>query len=304
MYTNILIPLDGSDRAEAVLARIGPLLSYVDAKVTLLAVVEYDPHEGESLAEALDRSQAEAEQYLEIRAEEMKEQGINAHAMVRRGNPADEILSAAEVLGADLIAMSSHGHSGLTRLIRGSVAEKVLRSSTCPVFVLKSYAHKDNPADPYQEVPVKPLQVENILVPLDGSKRAEAAIDDAITLAKAHQSAIHLLEIRRLIPVETGYLAVLPVKDELESLESYLEKVADRIRKEGVAVTTTAVAGHPTRTLLDYLESNPVDLIAMTTHGRTGLKRWIFGSVAESVLRQVHIPILLRRTVDTPGSSE
>ena len=142
MYKRVLVPLDGSPVAEAILPFIKEIAGSLDVEIVLLRVVSLTPEEAIGVAPkfALDTPAAleqAAQRYLEARVEDLRARAIRASARVAVGEAASEIVAAARQIGADLIAMTTHGRSGLGRLLFGSVAESVLRTAPTPVFLLK-----------------------------------------------------------------------------------------------------------------------------------------------------------------------
>jgi nucleotide-binding universal stress UspA family protein len=145
MYNRILVPLDGSKTAEAILPFVLEIAGPLDIEVTLLRVVVPIPPsvvEGSRhvVVEDTEARRAEAERYLDSLAAELRDRGVRVRTVVRRGDPVTEIASAARELEVDLVAMTTHGRSGLGRLLFGSVAEAVLRSTDLPVLMMRQTA--------------------------------------------------------------------------------------------------------------------------------------------------------------------
>jgi nucleotide-binding universal stress UspA family protein len=143
MYKRALVPLDGSAVAETVIPFILEIAGPLDMEVALLRVLQPTPPvviEGSRHVEIedIEARRIDAEEYLAPIAVELRGKGIRVDTRVRRGIPAEEIVAAAREEGADLIAMSTHGRSGLGRLLFGSVAEAVLRHSDIPVFLMRA----------------------------------------------------------------------------------------------------------------------------------------------------------------------
>lgn len=142
MYKRAVVPLDGSPVAETILPFILEIAGPLDMQVVLLRVVQPLPPmliEGSRhvVAEAVEARRIDAEEYLAALAAELRDKGIRVETRVRRGTPPLEILAGARESEADLIAMTTHGRSGLGRLLFGSVAEEVLRHSDIPVFLMR-----------------------------------------------------------------------------------------------------------------------------------------------------------------------
>ncbi len=138
----ILVPLDGSPVAEAILPFIEQIAGPLDMEIVLLRVVPLTSLDVDAMAKQVGAGdpilkELDAQGYLEPRVETLKARGIRAGARVRIGDPPTQIVAAAEEIGADLIAMTTHGRSGLGRLLFGSVAEAVLRAASVPVFLMR-----------------------------------------------------------------------------------------------------------------------------------------------------------------------
>jgi len=143
MYKRAIVPLDGSPVAETILPFILEIAGPLDMEVILLRVVQPVPPvviEGSRhvVVEDVEARQTDAQEYLASLAVELRNRGARVETSVRRGDPPDEIIAGARAAGADLIAMSTHGRSGLGRLVFGSVAEAVLRQAGIPVFLLRA----------------------------------------------------------------------------------------------------------------------------------------------------------------------
>lgn len=148
-------------------------------------------------------------------------------------------------------------------------------------------------------------QYKHILVPLDGSELAELALADAFGVAEMSQSEITLLQIvppiDTVVGAETGHPIFIDQQWETKrgiALE-YLSTVCERLNCPGVQIHTVVEMGPPAETIIDYAHHHPVDLIVMATHGRSGLPRWVYGSVADKVLRGADVPVLLVRAHST-----
>jgi nucleotide-binding universal stress UspA family protein len=144
-------------------------------------------------------------------------------------------------------------------------------------------------------------QYNHILVPLDNSKLAELALPDALTLAQLNKATITLLHVIPPSHLPTADYPVTPVlidqfiEDQRKWAQGYLDEVRNRLRSEGVTIQTAVEVGLAAETIIDYAAEYHVDLIVMSTHGRSGLQRWVYGSVADKVLRGAHVPVVLVR---------
>ncbi|HEX6796270.1 MAG TPA: universal stress protein [Ktedonobacterales bacterium] len=326
MFTRILVPLNGSALAEQVLPDAARLARANGATVMLVRVirplVEYEamrPAPGAWLPAADNTLRDAATAYLnELRAKEpLLDVSTEAHVLV--GPVAPIVLRAADDERADIIVMSTQGRKGIARWLQGSVAGAVIRDAQVPVLVLREAA-TPLAADLAAGQPV------SALVPLDGSPLAEAALEPAVQLAAAMSQgaggSIHLLRVVDPPPERPASDSPAArqehaerrrdIRRELRNAREYLDTAAAGVRKlyadaHGVSVTWSIARGHnvaeailgATRSAsgaaLRADKPESVNLIAMGTHGRGGLKRWIMGSVAERVVREAAIPVLVVR---------
>jgi nucleotide-binding universal stress UspA family protein len=270
----ILVALDGSAESEQILDEVVRIAGR-DVGIDLVHVVP-----------ALDRPipgvgldvDDLAAVYLENVAERLE--GHNVRTFVLRGAPEEEIPKAALTLGADLLAMTTHGRRGLSHLLMGSVAEIVVRNSPVPVLMTR----------PGLPAPRRP--VERILVPFDGTAASGEVFDTVRTLAAGREVEVLLLQVVTPLVADSTTLAFLPTpKDPALTLE---EQVL-RLRKQGLRVTPVVAHGDPATQILEHAGKLQVDLIAMSTSGRKGLSRLLLGSVAEQVVRKMDRPVVLHR---------
>lgn len=143
---------------------------------------------------------------------------------------------------------------------------------------------------------------KQILVPLDGSGLAEGAIPHAAELAKAFEARVTLLSVIEPVAVYAQPGVVGPVvsvsmdmEEEVNNVTRYLDGIADKLRQGRIDVLRVVREGDAAAQICDYADLNRVDMIVMSTHGRSGLQRLVYGSVAEHVLHHARVPILLVR---------
>jgi len=302
MYKHMLVPLDESELAEVVFPYAGEIAASLKLEqLTLLHVIppeEKNPvalHKGyiERAAETVGSLCRDVQhtKHAEVCTEKIQSRGVLA-----TGHPAEEILRYAEDNDVDLILMATHGRTGVQRWTMGSIADKVLRASNVPVWLVR-------PGLP-QEIVRDHLPTRKILVPLDGSELAASVLPHAEAVAK--QSDAGLIEVILLAVCDptmpaTYYAPATPVnwdeqmKGWKRQEEQYLAKIEKRLRDSGLNVRSEVLIGTPAETIVEYVSENKVSLIVMSTHGRSGPGRWVFGSVAEKVLHGVTTPILLVR---------
>jgi nucleotide-binding universal stress UspA family protein len=299
MYGTILVPLDGSSCSERALPVASALAQVMSAKVVLVRAVPEAAGRSQEGAEAESPAVREAGAYLAEFAGRLSKQGIPVTTVVPVLPPCDAILAEAKGHAADLIVMCSHGRSGIGRWLYGTVAEGVLMHSRLPVLLVR-------PADVMMQFVPRGAA---LLVPLDGSAFAESILPHATALAQALGGRLVLL---RVVPLsdyvqplvdDTYVIQQQLVDDEQAAAEKYLAGVADRIKLQtGLRVDTRAGLGWPAEMILDEAKSAGAVMVAMATHGHTGLRELIMGGVALEVLRQSARPILLIRPgADTAG---
>ena len=301
MASRILVPLDGSSLAKQALPCAVTLAQGLGAELVLLRAVWIPP----DLLEMLDEStvklnaivaqlETEAHDYLEALVEQLRDVGLDARHDVRRGPAAETILDYAGQANVDQIVMATHGYTGIKRWTHGSVAERVLQTARVPLLLVR-VGEQDLARDWRQ-----PMECRRILVPLDGSPVAEQILPRVTAVAQALGAELILYQVP-IVHVSgwmTGEL-YLPIQGVLDTAEEdalgYLSAVAGRLEEQDVEVAVATSIGSVANCIVEYAEANHVDLIAMCTHGRTGLARWALGSVADRVLRAGGTPILLVR---------
>ncbi len=296
----LLVPLDGSELAEAALPYAETIARALSASLHLLAVVELEPGGPFALApeirDQLVQSQRQGmTEYLATVAQRLRDRGVVADTETVEtiaGHADEEILAAADRIPASMVVMATHGRGGLQRLFLGSVADKVMRTAHQPTLLIS----------PREGAPARQaIQLRRIAVPLDGSPLAETALAPAARLAAASGARLMLIRAQSM-PVMTPI--AYPYVPDFGAIEAELELQAQQFL-EGVqrhlpAGLTTDVAvlrGAPAVTLADYLQENAVDLVVMTTHGRGGVRRLAMGSTADRLVR-LGLPVLLIRAAE------
>ena len=307
MYAKILVPLDGSETSEQALPYAQPLAESLSLPVTLLYAVEPEHITiPQSLNPSMHRQELaahrvqHAREYLESQAAGLRGAGLRVDAATPVDEPAAAIVAEAERNPATLIAMSSHGRSGLARWWMGSVTDKVLHLTANPMLILR--ARTGQTAAP-------PQRFERLTVPVDGSELAEEilphvvylsrAMGLTIDLARANPSAEEYYRSMSIGPAEA--IRSVPSYDEYIAIvdgeaESYLSELKARLTAQGAAaVATRLLHGKAADSIADLAAATDNNLVAMTTHGRSGVGRLVLGSVAERVVRQSGDPVLLVR---------
>jgi nucleotide-binding universal stress UspA family protein len=301
MFSRIFVPLDGSTRAERALDLSASLARQIStheqAPETLLTL--FQAIDLSSWME-LDERQEEhthalevATRYLEEQAKGLRSQGITVETTVRLGNPAEAILEQSIACKAELIVMSTHGRTGLARWALGSVAERVARSATAPIVLLPDAAPATSMDAEVQHTTATP----EILVPLDGSAKAEAALPVALEMAHLRNEDIRLLYV--FVPtfeertLEETHRTWDTDRRRVHQIERYLTRRAGIIQHAGIKAHWTFGYGLPGAKIIDTAHSHTVNLIVMTTQGRGGVMRGRLGRVAEEVLHSGLLPVAL-----------
>ncbi len=312
MYSRIVAPLDGSSLSEQVLPYVRQLGLGLSIPVTLMTVVEPptptigrsvnpEAHEYESETHLEDHAAA----YLEGVASGLRSAGLHVSTVTPAGTPAQEIVAEAQREPESLIAMSGHGRSGAARWWLGSVADRVLHLTASPLLVVRSGQEGSG----HQE------RFDKVVLPVDGSALAEQIIPHMVPIARGLGLSVDLV---RVLPSRSEYfqLAAAPefynpsfasmaesmTNQAEEEASRYLEQLKQRLSLEGIgSVETRLLRGDPAASIIDVARETPDRLVAMTTHGRSGVGRWVLGSVSDRVVRNSGDPVLLVRS--TGGES-
>lgn len=205
------------------------------------------------------------------------------------GATGDEINKAAREMCADLIVLASRGYSGLRYAFFGSTAENVLRHAMCPVLILR--AEKDAPE-------ASPLHLRKIVVPVDFSENAALGMNYALEFARESNAEVVLFHAVSMRPYFLGdeYTArAMPplIPQYSEYAKSEMANLSGLASQKGHRVGTQIALGSPVEELASYVQRENVDMIIMSTHGRTGLSRWLIGNTAEQIARYVSCAVLV-----------
>jgi len=292
VISKILVPLDGSEAAEAVLPYVEHIATATNARVLLFAAVDRPRDWGGDTGGDLKGERHEAESYLRrLQARLASATGNDVEIEVATAAPAEAVLAACEKTQPDLIAMTTHGRSGVARWVLGSVTTKLLHATHTPMLVVRPSAEgkqSDAPA------------LAKILVPLDGSQLSASVLPFAGDLAKPLGATIVLFH-SVVEPVLTypGAEAIgfdTHVLEEKESgAQNFLSAAANDLAAGGVKAATIATIGNATDGIVWAAEREGAGLIVMSTHGRSGIGRVVLGSVADAVVRRTSLPVIIVR---------
>jgi nucleotide-binding universal stress UspA family protein len=302
MFDPVVVPLDGSRLSEAVLPYAQRISRSFRAHVRLVHVLDPDellgdlvlddPKQKALFDEFVEEERRQAVLYLK-RQQADSLRGIESSVTVLRaprGATAQVIAEHAEEQDAGLIAMTTHGRAGLDRWAMGSVADRVAHTSRTPLLLFR----------PKDEQEAEQERLSTVMLPLDGSDLAEASLQFGVAIAKA--MGLRVVLVRVASQVFTMY------RDETaehvrqaegwlrQSAHDYLKAIQSQFTAEGLEASLEIEAGHPAQAIIEQAISRPGTLIVMTSHGRSGIGRWLLGSVADKVIRSGAAPVLLLRS--------
>lgn len=338
MYPQILVPLDGSALAQQVLPYVRLMAKALGSQVDLLRISEpvlrtvaepaesenpsetareylhvapntprarsrapTEPAHGGYVSQIADSVRAEAMDYLEKVEEQLRGTVPEIDCTVQEGYAASYIVDEAEKDPETLIAMATHGRSGITRWALGSVTDKVLHAAANPLLIVRATDETPTASE---------ARLETVIVPLDGSSLAEQVLPHVAALAKAMALKVMLV---RVTPSSADYaryggteypgsLDPRTYEEVSKTVDGeardYLRQVEGRLRQEGVSsLEERLLSGHAAAAIVDIAQETPNNLVAMTTHGHSGVGRWVLGSVTDRVVRQSGDPVLVIRAV-------
>jgi nucleotide-binding universal stress UspA family protein len=302
MYTRILVPLDGSTTAEKVLPYARFLARYLKLPVDLLKVIDVaeigqriSHQPAEFLKTFVEKMDETSEKYLRVTADTFADTLVKC--TVLRGIPAETIIDKAAEDPGTLISMATHGHSGIKRWLLGSVTEKVLRAAKNPLLVIRATEEAKREGE---------AKLGSVIVPLDGSELAEKVIPALVELAKKLNLETILFRAYTIPPsaaIPDPEITYVVADEELisalrEEATAYLNKKAAELKELGVRkVSTVAEYGFGADEIISLARKTPDNLIAMCSHGHSGVKRWVVGSVTETVVRHSGDPVLVIRAI-------
>jgi len=303
MLDQLLVTLDGSEFGEHALPFAEAIAARTGGSVTLSHVLCRDPptdllqntpfqYEGVNMEAYSEKHAEDQRRYLNQKVQELQHAmpGAQVRGELLEGYVTEALERHATEIGADLVIMTTHGRTGFSRAWLGSVADSLVRNSRFPLLVIR-------PLEDGLSFPEARFQ--HFLVPLDGSSTGEGILGPAVALARVMDARFTLFHVVAPYVTVGARMSPLPAgrRDRrLENAEKYLSEVRTRIQDEGIE-SEVVIESHfsPARAILQAAEERAVDLIAIATHGYTGVKRAFLGSVADKVLRAARWPLLLDR---------
>lgn len=297
MFRHILVPLDGSALAERVLPHVTAFARLDDARVTVARVLE--PPTPSDRSRSVDPvewelARIEAGDDLTRVRDRLARHGVDSESRVFEGTPASNLIRFAHEHDVDLIVLASHGQSGLAGWNLGSVGHKLLLHAHLHLLLVRAFASAEPDA--------AAVRYRRVLVPLDGSQRAECALPSALRIGDAHDATVilaHVVVPARLccpLPLAHDEAEIVRSFDELDRAhaERYLSGVTAERSRTGRELQDRVVAGDDRAAALhDLIEREGVDLVVLSAHGATGSTRWPYGSVTLNVLAYGAAPVLV-----------
>ncbi len=290
----ILVPLDFSGKSRQALRFAIPLAQRYGARISLVHAVEHPvyPEAFGSLAiDVVTPGQAAQARMAEMAAR-MLPAGLAGETIVCYGSASGNICASADDLNADLIVISTHGRTGLSRGLLGSTAERVVRYAHCSVLTVRRRAEAGS-LDGLKEAGDRPPW-QRILVPLDFSLSSLRALGVAVDLAEdsgARLLMLHVAESALGVTGPDGAALAVPSPLAFERAKAELPRVARQFVPASIRCTTTVMRGQPAEAILETARAKGIDLILLAAQGRTGLERFLLGSTAERVVRRASCPV-------------
>jgi nucleotide-binding universal stress UspA family protein len=297
MYTRMLIPLDGSKVAEQVLPYARCLGKALALPVELMEVVDPEAHsllanpeQGRYVDTILAERVENSKNYLEAIGRSF--QGTQVRCFVEKGKAAEVVIEKAAMDKNTLIVMATHGRSGIQRWLLGSVADKILHGTTNHVLLVRAIDQGKTGGE---------ATLKTVVVPLDGSPLAEQVLTYVVELAKKMQLEVMLMRAYALPPSITAEDYGFYVGDLLDHIEAeardYLAAKVNEVKRKGVENIASVVnIGYGAEEIITLARNTPDNFIAMCTHGRSGVQRWVLGSVTDRVVRHSGDPVLIIRS--------
>ncbi|HKL89207.1 MAG TPA: universal stress protein [Salinibacter sp.] len=282
----ILFPTDFSNVAEGAFAHAAHLALQYNATIHVFNVVGPDANDAPNPMDFLtvDPTEEGSVQHVEVQTVTQERGTVPIiYAQTDSDSPADAIVTRTEEHDVDLVVMGTHGRQGMDRLLSGSVSEEVVRRASCPVFTVL----------PRDESGTGP-QINRVLAPVDLSDQSELVLNHAVALAESYAAPLDLLHVVEEAAYPNVY-GLDPLTPSLPNVQDRareaLETLASNVDLRTDPVNVHVLAGNAARDIVEFAEDNAADLIVMATHGRTGLERFLIGSVAEKVVRRAPCPV-------------
>ncbi|MBX0296832.1 universal stress protein [Haloarcula nitratireducens] len=289
MYDDILLPFDGTDEAANILHHAGEIAHWADATIHVLYVAD-TTRDSVTVVEGntVDALVQGGEEIIEEAEETLRTLGVDYESDIVQGNPAPTIVEYAERYDHDVIVMPTHGRTGISRHLIGSVSEKVVRLSSVPVLTARMQPDEQL-TFPY----------ENILIPTDGSASATHAAQHGLSLAAALDATVHVLSVVDDVLLSLDVRAITSSQELEQAATEAVDDLVSEAETYGVTDTVRHVEHGPIISeMLDCIEANDIHVVTMGTTGRRGTDRILLGSVAEKTVRSAPIPVITVRETE------
>ena len=292
MFDPILVPLDGSPLAECVLPHVVATGRAYNAKITLLHVLDKSRSgDSEKSFDLLNWQirKTSAKLYLDRIGDQLQKSGLQTDTIILEGLVTESITEFAQSQGMKLVILSSHGQSGLRKYGIGSITDEIILGAATSIFIVRASELKD-------------LPYHRILVPLDGSWRAENVLPMVTLLARIHKSQVHIVHVvktpdlpRRLPPVQEDIdLSNRIVARNREEALQYLDQIGLNSALAGIDVKThMIISNNATLALHELVDREQIDLVALSAHGYSGNNQWPYGSMVNNFILYGKVPLLV-----------
>lgn len=297
MFEHILLPLDGSTLAEGVLPHAVAMTRAFHSQLTLLRVVQLQEGlDQQSVVNPMDwqMRKSEAEAYLRSVKNRLEKEGIKSKSVVLEGQPSRQIIHFAHNESVNLVILSSHGESGISEWNINSVVQKVLLRAFMPVMIIRAYREASED--------LTDLTYQRLLLPLDGSKRAECVLPLAQSIASAHGSTVFLahiveqLRLPRQTPLSVNDQALIARIEKINTEETkrYFETLSQQFPDDKVERIIES-SQKPNVALHMIADREEIDLVILSAHGFSGDNRWPYGDIALNFIAYGTTPLLINQ---------
>lgn len=295
MFDNILLPLDGSTLAERVLPHAASLARAFKSKLILMRVVyQQNKRNQQDMINPIDwqMRKSEAEAYLDSVLDRLEQNGFDCEGVVSEGHPAEQIIAVAREKGVDLIIMASHGRSGPSAWNINSTVQKVLLRALMPVMIIRAYQE--------EQTDFEDFAYKRLIVPMDGSKRAECILPLAKSICEMQDSKVfltHIVEepkLPRQIPAskEIENMAEKLSNLNMKEMQKYFNGISKQFPKENVDLIIES-SRDPIVALHNIIDREKMDLVLLSAHGYSGENRWPYGSIALNFIVYGTAPLII-----------
>lgn len=283
IYSRVLVPLDGSETAEFAIRFAADLALKHEAELLLLYLADLPLVPGDTPPDEQDiEARQRIRRNLDALRDDLKDQGLHVkNDYIETQNLSSALKKYLETERVSAVVMSTEGRTNLLRWLFGAHADKALTAFPVPIMLVRPAYHK-------------------IVVPLDGSRWSESAIPRAVEIARVHNAEIILLHVYQSSGEEFSAQWALAGQQQIadqgyEQIREQLVALRNRLRQEGLNVREHIIrGGSPARTICEFAANEEgISMVVMSTHGRTGLSRWLVGSVAQKVMKNLRCPVTL-----------